>query len=359
LSRRLSVCLLMVATLLICSCGQSSASGTDWSQQTSASSGGGMDALVAAARQEGTLNLSAAPSSWAGYDALVSGFEAKFGVHANVMVSGDSAEQIAAAASRSPSPGGVPDVFALDEDVAAAHTAMFAPYLVFYWLEIPGAFKDAQAYWYGDCGGYTSIGYDSSNLPPVTSVTDLLQPAFKGAVGLDGNPTQGGGALAAVLLASVVDGGSVDDIGPGVQLFHQLAAAGNLVSRTSMSSGGVTLDWDYVERGIAAGFAGWKFVVPPDALGAYYAEAVNRNAPHPAAARLWEEYLFSDTGQNLCLQKGARPARMEAMTAEGVLDQAAATALGPVPASAALLTPTQMAAARAYLAAHWAAAVAG
>ena len=38
----------------------------------------------------------------------------------------------------------------------------------------------------------------------------------------------------------------------------------------------------------------WKVFVPPGAvLGGYYAQAINKNAPHPAAARLWEEFLYS------------------------------------------------------------------
>jgi len=50
--------------------------------------------------------------------------------------------------------------------------------------------------------------------------------------------------------------------------------------------------------------------IPQNAvLGGYYAQAVNKGAPHPAAARLWEEFLYSDEGQNLWLKGGARPVR--------------------------------------------------
>ena len=49
---------------------------------------------------------------------------------------------------------------------------------------------------------------------------------------------------------------------------------------------------------------------------AYYDQAISKSAPHPAAARLWEEYLYSAEGQNLFLD-GVDPA-----------DRAAAAGLG-------------------------------
>ena len=64
----------------------------------------------------------------------------------------------------------------------------------------------------------------------------------------------------------------------------------------------------------------WKVFVPQNAvLGGYYAQAINKDAPHPAAARLWEEFLYSQAatgGQNLWLKGGARPVEQAAMTVE-------------------------------------------
>ncbi len=327
---------------------------TDWSRQSSASEGGGMDALIKAARKEGGINLPAGPSSWPGYEALVKGFEAKFGLQAHYVTSGDDAEQLAAASDRSRQSGGVPDVFNLSVDTAAAKTAMFAAYLVFYWLEIPSSLKGRKAYWYDSCGGLMAIGYDSTSVPAVTSVTDLLRPAYAGAVTLDGDPRRERGALDAVMMASLAAGGSADNAGPGVDLFEQLRARGNLRAAGDHGLGSVIIDWDYVQREVTTGVAGWKYFVPTGAaVSGYDTQAINRAAAHPAAARLWEEYLFSDTGQNLCLLRGARPARLDAMKADGVINVAASYALGPAPAHVALLTAGQVAAARAYITTHW------
>ena len=63
--------------------------------------------------------------------------------------------------------------------------------------------------------------------------------------------------------------------------------------------------------------------MPTDGLFAqYYAQAINKNAPHPAAARLWQEFLYSDEGQNLWLAGKARPVRLDAMTDAGTADKA-------------------------------------
>ena len=47
----------------------------------------------------------------------------------------------------------------------------------------------------------------------------------------------------------------------------------------------------------------------------YYAQAINATAPHPWAARLWEEFLFSDQGQVLWLKGCAHPARFNDLVA--------------------------------------------
>ena len=105
----------------------------------------------------------------------------------------------------------------------------------------------------------------------------------------------------------------------------------------------------------------WKVFVPGTAvLGGYYAQAINKYAPHPAAARLWEEFLFSqasDGGQNLWLQGGARPVEQTAMTSNGSLDTAAAANLPQVAGTPVFLDEQQATDAATYLSANWTKAV--
>jgi putative spermidine/putrescine transport system substrate-binding protein len=98
--------------------------------------------------------------------------------------------------------------------------------------------------------------------------------------------------------------------------------------------------------------------VPQNAVvGGYYVQAVSKDAPHPAAARLWQEFLYSDAGQNLWLKGGARPVRFDDLKKAGTLDQTAAAALPAVSGTATIPTKDESATAKAFLAANWANAV--
>ncbi len=198
----------------------------------------------------------------------------------------------------------------------------------------------------------------------MTSLSDLLTSSFKSAVALDGDPTEANAALNGVMMASLADGGSLDNIGPGVSFFKQLNAAGNFVPVTATAAtidNGTTpvvFNWDYLNSATVVGLPNWKVYVPSSAaLGGYYAQAITKTAPHPAAARLWEEYLYSATGQNLWLQGGARPVEQAAMQTSGTLNQTYASALPAISGTPVFLDESQAAAAASYLASNWSAAV--
>ena len=77
---------------------------------------------------------------------------------------------------------------------------------------------------------------------------------------------------------------------------------------------------------------GPEVVIPTDAsYAAYYDQAISKTAPHPAAARLWEEFLYSTTGQNLWLEGQARPIELSTLVSDGTVDQTAYAALPPAP----------------------------
>ena len=59
----------------------SSASSTNWATVASVSAGGGMNALIAAAKKEGQLNVITLPANWANYGNIMKDFSAKYGIH--------------------------------------------------------------------------------------------------------------------------------------------------------------------------------------------------------------------------------------------------------------------------------------
>ena len=370
-SYRLAVASAAAAALLAAGCSSpgsaaSPDSHTNWATQTSAAGGGGMAALVAAAKEEGTLNVIALPPTWANYGAILSAFSAKYGITINSILPGGSSQQeIDAVRAAKPGHGRAkaPDVLDLSMAAALASTTLFAPYKVSTWPDIPTAQKDPAGLWYQDYGGYMAIGY-SSKFGTITSLNDLLSPRFKGAIALNGNPTSAYAALNGVMMANLAEGGSAGNIADGVSFFAKLKQAGNLspvpATAATIKAGTtpVVFNWDYLNLPGYVGVPGWKVFIPDNAvLGWYYAQAINKNAPHPAAARLWEEFLYSQApagGQNLWLQGGARPVEQDAMQANGSLNRAAAARLPAVSGSPTFLSATQSADAANYLAANWA-----
>lgn len=339
-------------------------SGVDAATATSAEDFGGMDELVKAAQDEGELNVIALPPDWANYAEIISTFEDTYDIKVNSDQPDAASQDEINAANDLKGTERAPDVFDLGQSVALANTDMFAPYKVETFDDIPADFKDADGTWVNDYGGYMSIGYDSSKVPDVTSVKDLLGPEFKGKVALNGDPTQAGAAFSGVMMAAIANGGSADDIAPGVDFFAELKKAGNFLTvdpdsgTIEQGTTPVVIDWDYLGSAAAANVDTWKTVVPEEAVVAgYYFQAINADAPHPAAARLWQEFLYSDEGQNLWLKGGARPVRGDQMAEDGTIDADLWDALPEVTGDPVIPTDDQTTTAGEYLAANWSKAI--
>jgi len=339
-------------------------SGSSAATATSAEDLGGMEALVEAAQEEGELNVIAVPPTWANYGEIISTFEKKYDIKVNsAQPDGDSQDEINAAVQLAGTDR-APDVFDLAQSVALANTEMFAEYRVDTWDTVPDEFKADDGTWVNDYGGFMSIGYDASKVPAITSLDDLLEPEFKGKVALNGDPTEAGAAFSGVVMASVANGGSADDIAPGVEFFAELKKAGNFLpvdpTPATIASGQtpVVIDWDYLNAVESQNLDDWEVFVPEEApVAGYYFQAINADAPHPAAARLWQEFLYSDEGQNLWLAGGARPVRAEAMAEAGTIDTELYDALPPVAGDPVIATNEQTEEMAAYLSENWAKAI--
>jgi putative spermidine/putrescine transport system substrate-binding protein len=375
MARRSGVAALAALTLIgIAACsppakttGSASTGDAKAASATSATDVGGMAALVDQAKKEGTLNVIALPPDWANYGAIIKGFQAKYGLQVDsAQPDASSADEITAAKNLK-GQSKAPDVFDLGATVANANTTMFAAYKVATFNDVPALLKDPNGLRVSDYGGYMSIGYDAGKVPAPKTVADLLKPDYKGKVALNGDPTKAGSAFSGVVMAALSQGGTADDISKGVDFFKALKTAGNFLpvdpTPATIKSGQtpVVLDWDYLNVAQGKKLTGtmkWKTVVPAGAVvGGYYMQAINKAAPHPAAARLWEEYLYSDEGQNLWLKGAARPVREAAMVAAGTIDKAAYAALPKAVGTPVFLTKEQNDKAGAYLTANWAKAI--
>jgi ABC-type Fe3+ transport system substrate-binding protein len=296
----------VTAGLTLTACGGSDSGGSggdggsDAATATSADDLGGMDALVKAAKAEGTLNVIALPPDWANYDDMLKAFGDKYGIKIDsANPNGSSQDEVNAVTSQK-GQGRAPDVLDLGTSFAkqAAAQNLLAPYKVATWGDIPDNQKDPKGLWFNDYGGFISIGCNKTVVKECpTSFKALLDPRYKGQVALNGDPTQAAAAFSGVWAAALSNGGSLDDIGPGVDFFKKVKDAGNFnpVESTpaTVLSGEtpISLDWDYVNAAqtdpLKAAGSTWEVNVPADGLfGSYYSQAISKFAPHPAAARL-------------------------------------------------------------------------
>ena len=326
-----------------------------------------MTALIEAARNEGTLNVIGVPASWANYGAIMKTFSKLYGIRIHSIAPGDRSPQEVTEIRQDNGTARAADVLDVEMSVAVADSRLFAPYQVATWQAIPASQKAPDGAWVQDYGGFMSVGYNSARFGRLTSLRQLLGHGFSRAVALNGNPAQANAALYGVMMANLALGGTANSIASGVAFFRKLKAAGNFVpvlatTPLTIEAGStpVVFNWDYLNTAAIVGqpARSWKVFIPAGAaVGEYHAQAINKNAPHPAAARLWEEYLYSQArrgGQNLWLEGGVRPVEQAAMIADGSIDATASHALPPAPAAAVFLRPGQAASAAAYLHAHWA-----
>jgi putative spermidine/putrescine transport system substrate-binding protein len=327
--------------------------------------------FVAEAKKEGKLNTIALPPDWANYGEIMSTFQKKFGIGiTNDNPDGSSAQENQAVRSLKGDPR-APDVLDVSPSfaIAGANEGLYAKYFNTGFRTVPRAMKDGRGFWVGDYWGAVSIGANKNIIKTIPkSFADLLKPDYKGKVALNGSPLTSGSAVAGVFAAAIANGGSLSNVQPGIDFFAKLKQSGNFIpvqaTPQTVASGQtpIVIDWDYLNLAYVKEFpaAGWTATIPADGVyGAYYCQAINATAAHPWAARLWQEFCYSDQGQLLWLKGFSHPARFADMAKRNAVPKALVAALP----SAALYNkvkfanPKQNTDAKALITAQWASKV--
>ena len=313
-------------------------------QTTGAGQSVNMDQLIAAAKQEGSLTTIALPHDWCGYGDLISNFKQKYGLQVNELnPDGSSGDEIEAIKANTQNKGPqAPDVIdvGLSFGPQAKQANLIQPYKVSTWATIPASAKDADGYWYGDYYGVLAmeVNTDAVKNPPA-EWSDLLKPEYKGQVALAGDPRTAAQAIAAVYAAGLAQGGSLDNAQPGIDFFASLNKAGNFVpviaKQGTIASGEtpIVLRWDYnalADKASLKGNPPISVVVPTKGvLSGVYVQAISAYAPHPNAAKLWMEYLYSDAGQLGWLSGYCHPIRYNDLTSRNAIPADVAAKLPP------------------------------
>ncbi len=295
-------------------------------------------ALLEAAKAEGTVTTIALPHDWCNYGESISVFKERTGLAVNELDpnagSGDEIEAIRANKdSAGPTAPDVVDV-GLSFGPSATEEGLLQPYKVATWDTIPDDAKDADGNWVGDYYGVLSFEVNTAAVDNVPADwADLLKPEYKGKIALAGDPRTSNQAILAVFAAALANGGSLDNAQPGLDFFKQLNDAGNLVpiiaTAATVAAGEtpVTIRWTYNalsnrDTTAASGGPAIEVVVPASGrFAGVYVQGISAYAPHPNAAKLWEEFLYSDEGQNIWLKGYCHPIRYENLVADNKVPQ--------------------------------------
>ena len=320
---------------------------------TSAAAGGPVAepaeaALLSAAKGEGTLYLTGIPPEWANYQGQFDLWDALTGIKRDGITtegeytSGQELDSIKN--TKKPDVGDVGITFGAQAKAAG----LVANYKHAHWDDVDASLKDPDGAWCMEYYGTEAFAINTDAVKiDIKDWTDLLDPSLKNSVGIDGDPTKASDSFFAVWSAAFANGGGADDIGPGVEWFNKLQAAGNLTparaTQANMLSGEVKvgIKWEYLglgDRDKAAGAPNIKVVIPPSgSVTGPYVSIITAAAPHPNAAKLWNEMLFSDAGQLNYLKGYAHPARYAALATAGKIP---ADLLAKLPSADAYKTVT-------------------
>jgi putative spermidine/putrescine transport system substrate-binding protein len=321
---------LPLASAIVAACSSAASPGA-----SAGASGGGAaalepaeSALLSAAKGEGTLYLTGIPPEWANYQGQFDLWDSLTGIKRDGITtegeytSGQELDSIKN--TKKPDVGDVGFVFGNQ----AKDAGLITNYKHAHWDDVDATLKDPDGAWCTEYYGTEAFAINTDAVKlDIKDWNDLLDPSLKNAVGIDGDPNKANDSFIAVWSAAYASGGGEDDIGPGVDFFNRLKAAGNLTptraTQANMLSGEVKvgIKWDYLGLGDRDKFAGApniKVVVPPSgSVTGPYVSVISATAPHPNAAKLWNEMLFSDAGQLNFLKGYAHPARYAKLVADG------------------------------------------
>jgi len=330
---------------------------------------GGRQALIAKAQAEGELTVIGLPHDWLNYGAIIESFKLQYGIRVNELTPDSSSDGVLAAVnlaaiSREAIAPDVLDVsFAFGQQAQDAR--LLQPYFVERWAEVPELLKDDRGYW---TAGYYGLIAFAVNKAVVAQTpigwTDLLKPIYTGQFAFTGDPHTANQAIQSVYAASLANGGSLDNAAPGLALIAQLRDAGTLsgvMANPALFLQGDTpiiSVWSYIAHALrvqAGSNPLVEVVIPKASVAGAYVQAINAYAPHPFAARLWLEHVFSDDVQMQWANAYAIPSRASALLEDQSRTGILAT-LGVTPellADVQIPTLAQMTAAKALISEQW------
>jgi len=323
-------------------CGSSGGSSTTTASNANLAGPIDLQTLTTNAKKEGKLEAIGIPPEWADYKDILAGYTKSYGLNIAYQAEAEysSAQELEVFKNSKQHPHGDIGDVGFKFGPQAQKQGLITPYKHAHWDDVDATLKDPAGYWCTEYWGAQAfvINTDLVKTPP-TSFKELLAGNYKNMVGIDGDPRQANDAFFAVYSAALASSGSTSDIQPGIDYFAQLKKKGNFTAARSSLANitkgevAIAIMWDYLGLGFRDQLNGKpniKVLIPSDAsIIGPYVSVVNKTAPHPYAARLWMEYIFSDEGQLFYLTGYAHPARYQKLVDAGKIPADLAAKLPP------------------------------
>ena len=278
-----------------------------------------MELMMDGAKTEGQVISYGMSDDWVNLGNIWKAIESKYGVvHTDTDMT--SAEEITHLLAEKDAP--VMDVADIGFDFLGTlvDNGLATEYRNSYWDKIPTERKDPNGKWAVAYWGAISFLVNKdlvTNIPQTWD--DLLKPEYKDMV-CSRDPRVSSYATGAVLAAAFAHGGDETNVQPGLDYFKKLRDSKNwregvVLNVSSVQKGecpiSIVYDFDGFNKRDSTGL-NLEVVIPQDGtFGMYFAEYISTVAPHPNAAKLANDYLFSDEGQIMFAQGYAHPGRTD------------------------------------------------
>lgn len=275
-----------------------------------------LDEIIEKAKAEGKVESVGMPDSWANWGLTWQDLKDEYAIdHADTDMSSSEELQM----FKTEGENGTKDIGdvgfafgqqAIDEDLVQG-------YKTSYWDSVPDWAKAEDGKWMVAYTGATTFLTNTEQVENVpTSWADIKAGDYKVALGDIG----GGTAQAAVIASAYAFGGDLNNLDPAFEFWTELAEAGRIntldILQQNFETGEIAVGviWSYTAVPYKDQITQYKMeaTIPSDgSIMSGYASVINKYAPHPHAAALAREWIFSDAGQANMAKAGAIPTRTD------------------------------------------------
>ncbi len=285
-----------------------------------------LDQIIEGAKAEGKVESVGMPDEWADWGSLWNSVTTNYGLtHNDTDMSSSEELQMFATEGKNGTKdmGDVGYGFvgqAVSEDLVQG-------YKTSYWDAVPDWAKGEDGKWMVAYTGATTFLVNTDQVANVpTSWEDIRNGDYKVALG----PLSGGNAQGAFIASNYAFGGDMENLQPGIDFWTEMASKGRIntldITQANFESGEIAVGvvWSFQGIPYSKNISQYKMtaVVPSDgALQNGYASVINKFAPHPHAAALTREVMFSDEGQTYLALAGAIPTRTDFKIADEHADK--------------------------------------